>query len=75
MFIFEHYIKVETKGIFWKRTLKTKRMKSNEKGVIILLSKDIVNSFISKLNSLLFKDSEMSSNRLVSYVVCRNTTL
>lgn len=43
MFIFEHCIKVEAKGISWKRTLKTERMKSNEKGVIILMSKDIVN--------------------------------
>lgn len=60
MFIFEHYIKAEAEGISWKRTLETKRMKSNEKDVIILLSKDIVNSCISKLNSLLFKDSEMS---------------
>lgn len=65
MFIFEHCIKVETKGISWKRTLKTERMKSNEKGVIILLSKDMINSFISKLNSLLFKDSEMSLTRLL----------
>lgn len=41
MLIFEHYIKVEAEGISWKRTLETKRMKSNEKDVIILLSKDI----------------------------------
>jgi hypothetical protein len=65
MFIFEYCIKVETKGISWKRTLKTERMKSNEKGVIILLSKDMINSIISKLNSLLFKDSEMSLTRLL----------
>lgn len=65
MFIFEYCIKVETKEISWKRTLKTERMKSNEKGVIILLSKDMINSFISKLNSLLFKDGEMSLTRLL----------
>ena len=43
MLIFEYCIEVEPKGICWKRTLKTKRMQSNEKGGIILLSKDIVN--------------------------------
>lgn len=65
MFIFEYCIKVETKRTSWKCTLKTERMKSNEKGVIILLLKDMINSFISKLNSLLFKDSEMSLTRLL----------
>ena len=43
MLIFEYYIKVEAKGNSWKRTLKIKRMKLNEKSGIILLSKDIVN--------------------------------
>lgn len=43
MLIFEHCIKAETKGTSWKRTLKIKRMKLNEKSGIILLSKDIVN--------------------------------
>ena len=65
MFIFEYCIKAEAKGIYRKHTLKTERMTSNGKGGIILLSKDIVNSFISKLNSLLFKDSEMSLTRLL----------
>lgn len=65
MLIFEYCIKAEAKGICRKRTLKTKRMQSNEKGGIILLSREMVNPFISKLNSLLFKDSETSSTRLL----------
>lgn len=53
MLMFEHYIKVKIKGISWKHTLETKRMQLNGKGGIILLSKDIINSFISisKLNN------------------------
>nr|DAY67727.1 MAG TPA: hypothetical protein [Caudoviricetes sp.] len=56
---------METKGISWERTLKTKRMKLNEKSVIILLSKDIVYSFQFQNLIISFKDSETSLTRLL----------